>query len=416
MGTYGILDARSNGAVVMVFVVATVAMSFTGWSYARMSQAVPRAGSVSAYAQAGLGRTAGFFAGWMISLDYLFVPSLAALFTGIAAHALLPSIPTWIFTIAGIILITGLNLGGVKLAATVGMVMLALEILVLATFVVGAVIVLIENGPQRGWLSPIIGYHGFHIAGIISAASVAILAYLGFDAVANFAEETTGSTRIIGYALIFCLILAGFLFALQSYFGGLLIQVTPAHLSANPAEQETAFYTMVGRSIGSWLGTPLTILRAIEPVFSALVAQAAVSRLMYGMASDQQLPAALARISSKTRTPSTAILVSAIATVIIAVPAAIRPNGLDLLSSMVTVGALTAFVFLHAAVIGYYVAKRRTAAVFRHIVIPVIGVAIIIGVLALASRLALLVAAGWLVIGAVGFLIRRHSNPHPPKN
>lgn len=114
MGTFGVLDARGGGAVALVFVVATVAMSFTAWSYARMSAAVPRAGSVYAYASAGLGPRPGFLAGWMIALDYLFIPSVASLFAGIACHALVPAVPVWVFTLAAVVLVTALNLGGVK--------------------------------------------------------------------------------------------------------------------------------------------------------------------------------------------------------------------------------------------------------------------------------------------------------------
>lgn len=406
MGTFGVLDARSNGAVVTVFIIATIAMGFTAWSYARMSRAVPLAGSVFAYASAGLGRAAGFLAGWMISLDYLFIPSMAALFTGIASHALVPAIPVWAFTVAGIIVITALNMTGVKLAATVGLVMLIIEIVILAAFSVAAVVVLIHSGPTRPWLSPLIGVHGFHFAGVIGAVSVAVLAFLGFDAIANFAEEATGSTRQVGRALIFCLGLAGLLFAVQSYFAGLLIHQTPAELALHPAQQGTAFFTMLDQSISGWFGSVVTISKAVGPVFSALVAQAAVSRLMYGMARDGELPSALATVSRKTRTPRTAIGVSAVATLIIAVAAAIRPDGLDVLSSMVTVGALTAFLFLHASVIGYYVAGRRTSHVARHVVIPLIGAAIIATVLVLASHLALVIAAIWLVIGLISMLIR----------
>ncbi|MDA3631263.1 amino acid permease, partial [Saccharopolyspora sp. WRP15-2] len=39
VGVFGVLDARSGGAVALVYVVATVAMGFTAWSYARMSAA-----------------------------------------------------------------------------------------------------------------------------------------------------------------------------------------------------------------------------------------------------------------------------------------------------------------------------------------------------------------------------------------
>ena len=43
-------------------------------------------------------------AGWMIGLDYLFIPSLAALFTGIASHALVPGVPVWMFTTTAVVL------------------------------------------------------------------------------------------------------------------------------------------------------------------------------------------------------------------------------------------------------------------------------------------------------------------------
>ncbi|HWK92005.1 MAG TPA: APC family permease [Luteimicrobium sp.] len=406
MGTFGVLDARSNGAVALVFLVATLAMAFTAWSYARMSAAVPKAGSVSAYATAGLGRRPGFMAGWMIGLDYLFIPSLAALFSGIATHALVPAVPVWVFTTAAVVVITGLNLAGVRLAATVGLVSLAVEIVVLAAFCVGAVVVLVQDGPARPWLSPLVGLDGFTLTGVLGAVSVAALAFLGFDAIATFAEESTGSSRQVGRALVFCLVLAGFLFVLQTYLGALLTTTTPAELAAHPDEQGTVFYTMLGDSIGSWFGTTVTTVRAIGPVLSALVAQAAVSRLMYGMARDGQLPARLGSVSRRTGVPGLAILVSAVATAVIAVAAALKSDGLDLLSSMVTVGALTAFVFLHAAVVGYYVVGRRTERRVLYTVVPVVGAVIVVAVLVLASHLALEVAAGWLVLGLVVMVVR----------
>ena len=76
VGVFGTLDARSHGAVALVYVVATVAMAFTAFSYAQMVRVVPQAGSVFAYARAGLGNGAGFVAGWMAMLDYILILSL----------------------------------------------------------------------------------------------------------------------------------------------------------------------------------------------------------------------------------------------------------------------------------------------------------------------------------------------------
>lgn len=90
VGVFGTLDARSHGAVALVYVVATVAMAFTAFSYAQMVRVVPLAGSVFAYARVALGKEAGFVAGWMAVLDYLLIPAVAYLFSGIAMNALVP--------------------------------------------------------------------------------------------------------------------------------------------------------------------------------------------------------------------------------------------------------------------------------------------------------------------------------------
>ncbi|AXE39838.1 APC family permease [Acidipropionibacterium virtanenii] len=399
MGTFGVLDARSHGAISLVFIIATVAVAFTAWSYARMSRAVPLAGSVFAYASAGLGRRPGFIAGWMLGLDYLFMPSMMSLILGIAAHHLIPAVPAWMFTAASILLMTGLNLAGIRTTTTISFIVLGIEIAMLAVFIVAAIVVLADHGPQRPWLSPLVGSGGFDLAGVIGAVSIAVLSFLGFDGIAGFAEETTGSGRQVSRALVVCLVLAGGLFAAQTYLAALLSPRTPAYLAAHPGDQGTDFYQLLGSQIGTWLGTTVTVVKAIGPVFSAMVAQAAASRLIYGMARDSTLPSALARIDPRTRTPRNAVLVTAVLTLVISVTAAVRPDGLELLSSLVTVGALVGFLFLHAAVIGYFVRGRRTSHPIPHIVIPVIGALIILAVLSLAAHPAVAVAAIWLVVG-----------------
>lgn len=414
MGTFGVLDAKSHGATALVFVIATVAMGFTAWSYARMSSAVPQAGSVFAYASAGLGRTPGFLAGWMIGLDYLFIPALASLFTGIAGHQLVPAVPVWVVTLIGVVLITALNLTGVKPAAVIGLIMLAAEIVVLTIFVIAAAIILIHDGPNRPWLSGLTGVHEFDLAGVLQAVSVAVLAFLGFDAIASFAEENTGSARQVGRALAFCLVLAGALFVLQTYLAGLLSVQSPEALAAHPQDQGSAFYTMLDQVIGGWFNRVVTAVRSVGPVFSALVAQAAVSRLMYGMARDGRLPRVLARLDSRRHTPRNAILVSAASTMVVAMLAATAAGGLDYLSSLVTVGALTAFCFLHASVIGYWVVGRRTSHRVPHVVIPVVGGTIVVVTLVLASRPALLIGGIWFVIGTAVAVVqyRRYRARH----
>ncbi|MCI1749069.1 MAG: hypothetical protein LKI24_13915 [Acidipropionibacterium sp.] len=73
---------------------------------------------------------------------------------------------------------------------------------------------------------------------------------------------------------------------------------------------------------------------------------------------------------------------------------------------MITVGALVGFLFLHAAVIGYFVVGRRTEHRARHIAIPAVGGLIILIVLSQAAHPALIVGAAWLIVGAAILLIQ----------
>ena len=192
VGIFGTLQAKSHGAITLVYLVATIAMAFTAYSYAQMVRVAPQAGSVYTYARVGLGEGAGFVAGWMALLDYLLIPAVAYLFSGIAMHALVPSVHQWVWTAIAVVVTTLLNLWGVRTAAIVGFAVLALEIVVLGVFVVAAVAELIAHGAQRGWADPLTGDGGFSVSAVLSAVSVAVLSYLGFDAIASFAEEATG--------------------------------------------------------------------------------------------------------------------------------------------------------------------------------------------------------------------------------
>lgn len=220
VGVFGTLDAKSHGAVALVYLVATVAMAFTAFSYAQMVRVVPQAGSVFAYARAGLGNGAGFVAGWMAMLDYILIPAVAYLFSGIAMEALVPEVSRWVWTAIAVVVTTLLNLWGVRTAARVGFLVLAMEIVVLLVFVATAIVVLAQDGAERDWLSPLSGdgtQGAFALSAVVGAVSVAVLSYLGFDAIATFAEEVTGGSAKVARALLFCLALAGVLFVAQTY-------------------------------------------------------------------------------------------------------------------------------------------------------------------------------------------------------
>ncbi|MFF0437628.1 APC family permease [Streptomyces sp. NPDC004327] len=401
VGIFGTLDAKSHGAVALVYVVSTVAMAFTAFSYAQMVRVVPLAGSVFAYARAALGEGAGFVAGWMAMLDYLLIPAVAYLFAGIAMEALVPAVHRWIWTGIAVVVTTLLNLWGVRAAARVGLAVLAMEIAVLLVFVGSAIVVLAQDGARRDWWSPFAGDAGFSASAVLSAVSVAVLSYLGFDAIATFAEEVTGGSAKVARAVLFCLVLAGVLFMAQTWLVALLQPVSSKAMALDPSLQGSAFYDAVDSAVGRWLHDLVAASKAIGAAFAALAGQAAGGRLLFAMGRDRRLPHALARTDSGT--PRVALLVSATITMIAAVWAASQADGLDHLVSVVNIGALTAFVLLHASVVCWF-AVRRMAGPPRwlpHVVAPVIGAAILVAVIVEAAPSAQLVGVTWLGVGLV---------------
>src|SRR2546423_8288129 len=146
--------------------------------------------------------------------------------------------------------------------------------------------------------------------------SVAFLTYLGFGAIASFAEETTGDTRQVGSAILFCLAAAGVLFVVQSYLAGVLSAVDAAGLAPRPESQGTAFYDVTRVAIGPWMATLLAVTKAIGPAFAAMTGQAAAARLLFGMARDGRLPKALATVDPLHGVPRVSLLTAAALTLV----------------------------------------------------------------------------------------------------
>src|ERR1017187_6255370 len=129
---FGFVWHDAKGMVPLAYLLGLVGMFFTAMSYAAMSRAFPLAGSVYTYAQRGLHEIAGFFAGWLILLDYILVPALLYLFSAVALRPLFPGVPDWIWLI-GFISFNGIvNLLGIEFTARVNRYMLVMELVTLA--------------------------------------------------------------------------------------------------------------------------------------------------------------------------------------------------------------------------------------------------------------------------------------------
>jgi amino acid transporter len=412
-GIFGGVFQGSGGMVALAYAIGMVAMMFTALSYSEMSQAFPMAGSVYTYAGRGIAAPVGFLAGWMILLDYILIPSLLYLIAGIAMNTLFPAIAVWIWIVAFVVLNTAVNYAGIELTAKVNKVMLVAELVVLAVFIVIGVIALAQ-GKGRGFdLTPIYNGDTFSVSLVFGAVSIAVLSFLGFDGISTLAEESRETSRAIGRSMIAALLLAGVLFIVQTWVAALLVP-DPAGLLSKGDPGGTAFYDAADVAAGAWLAKVTALATAIAWGFAnSLVAQAATSRLLYAMARDRQLPSFLAKIHPTKGVPVNATLLVAVVSLVVGLVFAARDTGIADLSSLVNFGALTAFLVLNVSVVWHYVVRNGSRDYLRHLVVPVVGFAILAVVIVNANVAAQTWGFIWLAIGAVllGFLLATGRRP-----
>ncbi len=394
-GVYGYVNAEAPGMVPLAYIIGMVAMLFTALSYGSMAQAFPIAGSVYSYAQRGLNPHVGFIAGWLMLLDYLLIPPLLYVYAAMALNHLYPDIPKVGFILAFLVSATFVNLRGITFTARMNIIFLLAQLMVLGIFLFYAWNAL-HNGGGNGelTLAPLYNPETFNFALLMQAVSIAVLSFLGFDAISTLAEEIKGDPgRSVGKAALITLLVMGVIFVVQTWIATDLA----AGLGFKTAD--TAFYEIAEIAAGSWLATLTAVATALAwGVAVAITSQAAVSRLLFGMARDGKLPKVLAKVHPKHNTPYVSIyLVAALSLVI----CYLFINSVDTLTSLVNFGALSGFMLLHLTVINYYWRRQKSGQVIRHLLCPVIGFIIVAAIMynmgVDAQKLGLI----WIALGLV---------------
>jgi amino acid transporter len=401
-GIFGSVFQASGGMIALAYAIGGIAMAFTAVSYSQMARAFPMAGSVYTYAGRGIGQPVGFLGGWMILLDYVLVPALLYLIAAVAINSIWTTIPVWVWLVVFVVLNTVVNYLGIEFTARVNKLMLLGELVVLAIFLVIAVVALAQ-GEGRGFeFSPIYNSDTFSLELVLGAVSIAVLSFLGFDGISTLAEENRESARSIGKAMLAALALAGALFIAQTWLAALLVP-NPDDLIANGDAGGTAFYDAAGVAGGAWLAKLTAIATAIAWGFAnSLVAQAATSRLLFAMARDRQLPGFLAKVHPTRRVPVNATFVVAVISLALGLYMwEIRDDGITLLSTLVNFGAMTAFLVLHVSVVWHYVVRNKSRDWWKHLAVPVIGFGILLFVIINAQVAAQTLGFIWLGIGVL---------------
>jgi amino acid transporter len=400
MSIFGFVYNTSKGMVPLVYAVGLIAMTFTALSYVMMSRAFPLAGSVYTYAGRGMNESAGFVAGWAILLDYMLMPALVYVTLSVAIQAIIPTVPREVWIILFLSFVTTINYLGIEATARMNKVLLAIILAFFALYMILAVVG-VANGVNGARLSttPLFNPAMFTPSIIFGALSLAVLNFLGFDAISTLSEEARGGARAVGRATLLSLCVGALIFMILTYVTSLLVLDRTSF--APGQETDGAIYTIAFMIGGSWF----MLLASFKTFFTgtavSLAAQVATARLLFSMARDGKLPRRLAHVSARHKVPVNAVTFVALVNLVIALALA---NQFELLTAMVNFGALVGFLMLHLSVIVHFVWRQKSRAWAKHLFVPLIGFVIIAYVLVNMALPAKIAGIAWLAVGIVALI------------
>jgi len=279
---------------------------------------------------------------------------------------------------------TTISLLGIKPTARTDRALLVIELAALFLFV-GFSLNYILNKGLAFTLTPFYNSSNFSITSVLTATSIAVLSYLGFDAATTLAEEHRGKAGYIGRAVVLSVFLIGLFFISQTYLAYV------SYPTYNFQDPNTGFYEVASAVGGALLLSITTIATAIAwGIGDGLVATTAIVRVIYAMGRDGFLPKLVAKVHPKFGTPWIATIISGLVSTIIAISIS-----LDLLVSLVNFGALSAFILLHFAVLYYFGLKKKT---IIKVIPSIIGV-IILGFIWYGLSIdAKILGLSWLIV------------------
>lgn len=400
---FGLINGSTHGMMSFAYFIATVAMLFTALSYRQMVKAYPIAGSVYNYTSRSINPSVGFLSGWVILLDYILLPMINYIIAAGFIPLILPGIPVWLDMIILIVIVTVVNLVGVKVMSTFDNIFIVIQFAFVLTAIVFAVKVIGQHDYSildiNGFIN-ISEWSNVGLNGVVSGAAVLCLCFLGFDSVTTLAEEAKDPAKTVGRALLIITLCAGGLFVISTY----LFQIAWPE-GWRELDPDNGSYQLIGYLAGEFMATLLCWIMIIACLASAISSQASCARILYSMGRDHQLPnKVFGHVSKKYKVPDYNIIFIGIVSLL-----SIWIS-LDVGSTMINFGALLGFTMVNLSVFAHYWVREKNrgpAAVIKFIILPLCGVCVCMYLWANLGFWALVIGFIWLAIGVVVLVINK---------
>lgn len=302
-------SAGSLGAM-LAFAIGGVAVVLIGLTYAELASAMPLTGGEHVYSHRAFGMGGSFICTWAIILGYISVVAFEAVALPTVIEELFPNYKvgllwtvagwdvylSWAMVgVVGAIIMTWVNILGIKSSALLQKVVTLLIIVVGLMLVTGALF----NG-DTAHMQPLFANGA---KGVLAVLIMTPFMFVGFDVIPQAAEEINLPHRQIGRILILSVVMA------VAWYIGIILAVSLALSGEESAAASLpAVDAMSAVFGGAWAGK-LLILAGIGGIITSWNAfLVGGSRAIYAMAHAKMLPEFLGRLHPKYKTPVNAIL------------------------------------------------------------------------------------------------------------
>jgi APA family basic amino acid/polyamine antiporter len=397
-------------AIVLSFLIAGFGCALTGMCYAELAAMIPAAGSAYAFTYTALGEAAAWIIGWNLLLEYVFAASYvtvgwsgymmsllaqwgvtppAALTNapfaigpqGMSTTGTVINGPAFLFAIA----IALIALRGVRLSSIVNGLIVALK--------VGALLLVVGFGSlhihPHNW-TPFIpaneGFGRYGWSGVLRAAAVVFVSYLGFDAVATLAQDTRNPQRNVPIGILGSLGAVSLLYIAVS----LVLTGLVSYQMLDSASPLAVALRGAGPAL-TWL-LPIVDLAAVIGLASVvLIVMLAQPRVLMAMGRDGLVPPVFARVHPRFHTPHWGTMICGLS---VAILAGLFP--LSILVQLVSVGTFTVFIAVAVSVLVLRHTDPHLHRPFRTPFVPFVPIA---GVLICGGLLFVIPLHTWMVYG-----------------
>lgn len=297
-GIYALIGGAAGEAgnsVWMSFVLAAIAAVFTGLSYAELSSMYPKAAAEYSYIKNAFANNfVAFLVGWLTL--FVAVISAAAIALGFGGYfSELVQVPIVLSAILVIAVLSFVNFFGIRESSSMNIIFTIIEAAGLG-IVIWAGLAL--SGAQVDYFE---APHGF--SGVFSAFTLVFFAYVGFENIANVAEEIRNPKKVLPRAIILAITITAIIYILVSVSAVRVLGWQELGSSVAPLAD------VIKKALGQEWGFGLLIIALFATTNTVLIMLVSGSRILYGISFDKALPAIFSSIHQKRKTPWAAVIV-----------------------------------------------------------------------------------------------------------